>query len=174
MKFIRILQLILVLVTLTIQRKDAIFLDEDHYPGTIPLGDRGDLFYWLFKSRTDPNTDPLVFWLTGGPGCASEVALFTENGPFTVDPVTLELITNPYSWNNNSNIVFIDQPRGTGFSTVKDFKYVITENQVAKDFYEFLVKFLEIYPEYKGRDLFITGESYAGHYIPRISSYIVK
>jgi cathepsin A (carboxypeptidase C) len=73
------------------------------------------MFYWLFKSRGNPDTDPLVLWLTGGPGCASEVALFYENGPYTINP-DLSLKSNPFSWNNVSNLLFVDQPIGTGFS----------------------------------------------------------
>lgn len=34
--------------------------------------------------------------------------------------------------------------------------------------------FLEQNPEFVGRDFFITGESYAGHYVPAISYYLVK
>lgn len=41
-----------------------------------------DIFYWLLNSRQDPNSDPLVIWLTGGPGCSSEVGIFYENGPW--------------------------------------------------------------------------------------------
>lgn len=43
-------------------------------------------FYWFFESRSAPATDPVVLWMTGGPGCSSEVALFGENGPCTVRP----------------------------------------------------------------------------------------
>jgi len=32
-----------------------------------------------------------------------------------------------------------------------------------------MIKFLEKYPQLKGKDFFITGESYAGHYIPAIT-----
>lgn len=51
--------------------------------GIVPVDRIDDIFYWIFQSRRDTAaTDPLVLWLTGGPGCASEVALFYENGPY--------------------------------------------------------------------------------------------
>ena len=49
---------------------------------------------------------------------------------------------------------------------------------IAEDFFKFMLKFVEKYPEFKGcfftlgRPLFVTGESYAGHYIPAIAAYI--
>jgi len=70
------------------------------------------MFYWHFESRSDPSTDPLVIWLSGGPGSSSLVNLFLENGPFSIlDDLTL--IKNIYSWNNKANLVFVDQPLGT-------------------------------------------------------------
>jgi len=54
-------------------------------------------------------------WLSGGPGCSSELALFFENGPFGLND-DLSLKFNPYSWNNVSNLLFVDNPIGTGFS----------------------------------------------------------
>jgi carboxypeptidase C (cathepsin A) len=56
----------------------------------------GNLFYWLFESRGDPQKDPLVVWLTGGPGCSSILALFTENGPFLMNNKTKEPAYNPF------------------------------------------------------------------------------
>ena len=149
-----------------------IFLNEDHYPGFINVTDQGDdLFYWLFKSRNDKANDPLVFWLTGGPGCSSALAVFTENGPFTVGNDS-NLIHNAYSWNEQANLVFVDQPVGTGFSKGSILDYATSEEVIASDFYVFLKGFLERFPEYIRRPIFITGESYAGHYIPAISAYI--
>jgi len=43
---------------------------------------------------------------------------------------------------------------------------------ISVDFYNFLTNFYAKYPEYKGLDLYITGESFAGHYIPAIANYL--
>jgi len=83
---------------------------------------KNDMFYWLFDSRASPSEDPLVVWLTGGPGCASEIALFNENGPYKFPSdmtATSPLSSNQYSWNNSANLLYVDQPIGTGFSKAK-------------------------------------------------------
>ena len=134
--------------------------------------DPNQMFYWWFPSRSSRENDPLVQWLTGGPGCSSELALFVENGPFKINPNTLELETNKFSWNNEANLQYVDQPLGTGFSSVDTKNYVEDEETVAKDMFEFLTKFIEQFPEFKGRDFYIAGESYAGHYVPHISDYL--
>lgn len=149
---------------------DSIFPDDDWNSGFIPVNDSGDdLFYILFKSRRNASTDPLTFWLTGGPGCSSEIALFFENGPYTLND-DLSVKNNAYSWNARSNIIFIDQPIGTGYSHASVVDYVVNEDQVAADFLIFLNGFYAKHPEFKGRELYITGESYAGHYIPAIGA----
>lgn len=66
------------------------------------------MFYWLIYSARSPSTDPLAVWLTGGPGCSSELALFFENGPWIINPQTLTLTKNPYSWHNFANILYVD------------------------------------------------------------------
>lgn len=151
------------------------FLNETLTSGFLPNSHGDDLFYILLDSRHKPKTDPLVVWLTGGPGCSGEIAIFTENGPFTINHTNednLTLLTNPYSWNNQANLLYLDQPAGTGFSNVST--YDSNEDMVAEDFYAFFVNFLDKYPQFKGRDLFLTGESYAGHYIPVIASYMLN
>lgn len=133
---------------------------------------KDDLFYWLFQSKQSPSTDPLVMWLTGGPGCASEVALFYENGPYQFNPDG-SLKQNPFSWNNISNLLYVDQPIGTGFSHGGVFD-VRNEDQVAQDLANLLTGFLEQNPEFVGRDFYITGESYAGHYVPAVTYHLLN
>jgi len=111
--------------------------------------------------------------LTGGPGCSSLLALMAENGPYHVlNNLSLEI--NPYSWNTKANIMWIDQPSGTGYSYDESGKVdgVYTENVVADDLYEFLQLFFAQYPKYNSLDFYVTGESYAGHYVPHVSRRI--
>jgi serine carboxypeptidase-like clade 4 len=132
------------------------------------------LFYWMFESRSNPSKDPLILWLTGGPGCSSMLALFMENGPYKIQK-DLSLKINPFSWNSFANIIFIDQPVGTGFSYADNpLDYVIDEAQVAQDLYVFLQNFFHLYPKYAGLDFYILGESYAGHYVPALSYRILQ
>jgi len=135
--------------------------------------ENANLFYWGFESQGNPATDPIVLWLTGGPGCSSELALFFENGPFKINPSTLQLIPNPFSWNNNATVVYVDQPAGTGFSYANRY-YIGNETQVANEMYTFLQGFFVQYPQYTKLDFFITGESFAGHYIPAITAKIIR
>lgn len=135
------------------------------------------LFYWYFPSQGDAANDPLVLWLTGGPGCSSEIALFEELGPYKVvhnDDGGPKLERAKYSWSTHTNLLFVDQPVGTGYSysdaptdTVHD------EKMVAEDMYTFLREFVQRYPELNGRPFYITGESYGGHYVPAIAHRIV-
>jgi serine carboxypeptidase-like clade 4 len=86
-----------------------------------------------------------------------------------------ELHPNPYSWNNNANLLYVDQPGGTGFSTVQNnLGYVTSEDQVSADMQVFLQKFFQQYPQYKGLPFYITGESYGGHYVPAIAAGVVR
>ena len=144
--------------------------DDQWKTGFVTVDDyNDDIFYWVFQSRNVPSTDPLVLWLTGGPGCASEVALFFENGPYQFTSSTDSTIkSNPYSWNTSANLLYVDQPIGTGYS--KGGRHdARNETEVAQDMAVMLKGFLEQNPEYEGRDFFITGESYAGHYVPAIA-----
>ena len=131
------------------------------------------MFYTLFKSRTNASTDPLVIYLTGGPGRWSQFAIFYENGPFKItEDITLE--KNQYSWNEVANMLYVDQPLGTGFSyTNRPWDYARSEEMVAEYFYKFITKFYQSHPEFENRPLYIMGESYAGHFIPSITKYII-
>jgi len=129
-------------------------------------------FYWFFESRSAPATDPVVMWMTGGPGCSSEVALFGENGPCSVTPDGSGTIPNQYSWNAKANVLYVDQPTGTGFSYGTGLDH--DEKGVAADMYSFLQMFFKAHAKYAGLDFFVVGESYAGHYVPAVTHEVWK
>ncbi|XP_031102353.1 serine carboxypeptidase-like [Ipomoea triloba] len=132
------------------------------------------MFYFFFESRRGKKDDPVVIWLTGGPGCSSELALFYENGPFQIAN-NLSLVWNKYGWDKVSNLLYVDQPIGTGFSYSSDKRDIRhNEEGVSNDLYDFLQAFFTKHPEYAKNDFFITGESYAGHYIPAFAARIHK
>lgn len=80
------------------------------------MNDNDKVFYWYFPCTDKKLKAPIVFWLSGGPGCSSELSVFFENGPFKIIHGTQKLRLNPYSWNKLSDLVFVDFPGGTGFS----------------------------------------------------------
>mmetsp|Transcript_64360 Transcript_64360/g.104107 ORF Transcript_64360/g.104107 Transcript_64360/m.104107 type:complete len:489 (-) Transcript_64360:212-1678(-) len=125
-------------------------------------------FFWFFESRSDPANDPTVMWLTGGPGCSSMTGMLFENGPCKVSPDGETTHLNPYSWTTKANVMWVDQPPGTGFSKGT---WDHDENGVAEDMYQFLQTLFKAMPHYNTK-FFVTGESYAGHYIPAVTHRI--
>ncbi|EQC35172.1 hypothetical protein SDRG_07403 [Saprolegnia diclina VS20] len=135
--------------------------------GYIALPNKKDdhYFYWFFESRRNPEKDPLILWLTGGPGCSSMLALLYENGPCVVTK-DLKTQLNPLSWNNIANVIWLDQPTGVGFSYGDKDDYDMNENQVGENIWFFLQGWLAANPRFHGRDFYIFGESYGGHFVP--------
>uniref|UniRef100_A0A1I7TJ55 Carboxypeptidase n=1 Tax=Caenorhabditis tropicalis TaxID=1561998 RepID=A0A1I7TJ55_9PELO len=134
------------------------------------------LHYWFVESQGNPTSDPLVLWLTGGPGCSGLMAMLTELGPFHPNPDGKTLFENVYSWNKAANIIFLESPRGVGFS-VQDPSLnndtIWDDQRTATDTYLALKDFLTVYPEYINRPFFVTGESYGGVYVPTITSLLI-
>ena len=165
-------------VTTTIHTNEPSLCDPyvQQYSGYLNSGGKNgtnnSYFYWFFESRNDPSNAPLTMWLQGGPGCSSQIALLNENGPCEVingGKSKNDTALNPYSWNSHSNVIFVDQPPGTGFSTGS---LVTSLDEVSKDMFVFLQHFMLRYPQYFNNGFFIAGESYAGHYIPNIVHFI--
>ncbi|XP_047337842.1 serine carboxypeptidase 1-like [Impatiens glandulifera] len=133
------------------------------------------LFYYFAEAVQSPSQKPLVLWLNGGPGCSSfGYGAMGENGPFGVNPDGKTLFNRPYSWNNVANILYLESPTSVGFSysnDTTDYKDLGDKNS-ARDAYAFLLKWLERFPEYKDRDFYMAGESYAGVYIPELADLI--
>ncbi|KAM1134060.1 hypothetical protein ACFX19_043942 [Malus domestica] len=150
----------------------------DQYAGYVTVDQKAGraLFYYFVESPQDSSTKPLVLWLNGGPGCSSfGYGAMEELGPFRVNNDRKTLFRNDYAWNNVANVIFLESPAGVGFSysnTTSDYGDV-GDKRTAEDSYKFLVNWLERFPQYKTRDFFITGESYAGHYVPQLASTIL-
>ncbi|XP_039772646.1 serine carboxypeptidase-like 45 isoform X2 [Panicum virgatum] len=147
------------------------------YAGYVPVDDAGkrSLFYYFAEAEADPAAKPLVLWLNGGPGCSSVgVGAFSENGPFR--PSGNVLVRNEYSWNKEANMLYLESPAGVGFSYSTDpsFYQGVGDSITARDNLKFLQGWFAKFPQYKGRDLYITGESYAGHYVPQLAQRVVE
>eukprot|EP00193_Tetraselmis_chui_P018622 CAMPEP_0177770264 /NCGR_PEP_ID=MMETSP0491_2-20121128/10822_1 /TAXON_ID=63592 /ORGANISM="Tetraselmis chuii, Strain PLY429" /LENGTH=498 /DNA_ID=CAMNT_0019287447 /DNA_START=178 /DNA_END=1674 /DNA_ORIENTATION=+ len=127
------------------------------------------MFFFLFQSRSMKDDDPVVLWMTGGPGCSSELAVLVENGPWHVNH-NMTLSETPYGWDVANTMIFVDQPINTGFSySEADEDRVYDEVKVSRDMLDFLQELFKAHPELEGRDFYVTGESYAGHYVPAVS-----
>ncbi|CAN0887511.1 Serine carboxypeptidase-like 46 [Linum grandiflorum] len=114
--------------------------------------------------------------VVSGPGCSSVGAgAFSEHGPFQPNAAGV-LVNNDYSWNKEANMLYLESPAGVGFSYSANtsFYNLVNDTITAKDNLVFLQQWLLKFPEYKTRDLFITGESYAGHYVPQLAQLIVQ
>lgn len=128
-------------------------------------------FFWFFESRNDPENDPVILWLNGGPGCSSMTGLLFELGPsFIKKDHGMEY--NDFAWNSNASVIFLDQPVNVGFSYSS--KPVSTTKAAGEDVLALLELFFEQFPEYAKNDFHIAGESYAGHYIPSFARTIVE
>ncbi|XP_030744973.1 venom serine carboxypeptidase-like [Sitophilus oryzae] len=129
-----------------------------------------NMFFWYFPAVTDSAHAPVVLWLQGGPGASSLIGLFAENGPFSVKNKH-GLRLRKYSWTENHNVLYIDNPVGTGFSFTNG-GYAKTETKVGEDLYTALIQFFTLFPELQKNEFFVTGESYAGKYVPAVS-YVI-
>lgn len=142
------------------------------YTGYLDIEDEEKhFFFWTFESRNDPTNDPVILWLTGGPGCSSSMGLFFELGPSSIDK-DIKPVFNPYSWNNNATVIFLDQPANTGYSYTE--KPVSDTVAAGKDVYAFLELFFKQFPQYAKLDFHIAAESYGGHYAPVYASEILS
>ncbi|KAI0083180.1 Alpha/Beta hydrolase protein [Irpex rosettiformis] len=153
------------------------------FAGNIPVGrpnqPNDTLFFWAFEreegSLTRSSSDnkkemeePWGVWLQGGPGSSSLLGLLFENGPLHVSE-NYSLFANKFGWNTLADYVWVDQPVGVGFGTVEAGGFAPDEDQVGIDFFGFLANLVKVFPSLKTRPLYITGESYAGTYIPYIA-----
>ena len=170
--------------------------------GYVPNGgpDRGggQLFYAYYEKRNGSSSnpdDPIFLWLEGGPGCASTFGALYINGP---DRVLVsrgaegggprrrramgKLRNNAHAWNALGGVLYVDQPVGTGLSVPGregegGGPIPQTEVEVAADLYFGLCELFGAggpLEALASRPLFVTGESYAGKFVPSIAHYILQ
>jgi len=132
-----------------------------------------NLFYWFVESQNNPSTDPVVLWMNGGPGCSSLAGFMSEHSPFTLQTDGKTLKTNPFSWNRVANVIYLESPVGVGYSYSDNPKIdynQFNDDKTANDVYHALVSFFAKFPQYRSNEFYVSGESYAGHYVP-VSTY---
>ncbi|KAL1449290.1 hypothetical protein WDU94_000497 [Cyamophila willieti] len=130
------------------------------------------LFFWFFPAEVNAASAPVLVWLQGGPGASSMFGVFQEHGPFFLSKnngyVSLE--KRKTHWTHNHNVIYIDNPVGTGFSYAQHPDlYSRNEVQIGNNLYVALKQFFKVFPEYQKNDFYVTGESYAGKYVPALA-----
>ncbi|KAF6165657.1 hypothetical protein GIB67_011759 [Kingdonia uniflora] len=139
----------------------------NQYSGYVTVDEKKQraLFYYFVEAEIDPVSKPLVIWLNGGPGCSSlGVGAFSE----------MDLLDQVRCF--EANMLYLETPIGVGFSYSADSSsYMSVDDKItARDNLVFLARWFIKFPQYKHRELFITGESYAGHYIPQLAELMIK
>ena len=126
------------------------------------------------ESQNDPETDPLILWLNGGPGCSSMTGFLYEHGPYIFPLESVNLTQNIYSWNTNASVIYLDAPAGVGFSVAGDqANYSTNDTITAHDNLQALLQWYQKFEEYSENDLYIIGESYAGIYVPTLAMNVL-
>jgi len=150
-------------------------LEIESYSGFFTVNEtyKSNMFFWYFAAKENPETAPLLIWLQGRPGGSSLFGLFFENGPYSLDK-QFRLVPRNVSWTNEHHVLYFDNPVGTGFSftTNVDEGYCSDETCVGLDLYLALVQFFELFPDLRQNPLVVTGESYAGKYVPALAHTI--
>ncbi|KAF2713762.1 peptidase S10, serine carboxypeptidase [Pleomassaria siparia CBS 279.74] len=161
----------------------------DDYSGYISLDEHTNMFFWFFEAREKPSEKPLTLWLNGGPGSDSMIGLFQELGPCNITE-DLKSQWNPYAWNEESNMLFLSQPIGVGFSyettrTNANGRYSLvnstttnTSHAAAVGAWHILQTFLDLSPQLdpdiSNFTFNLWTESYGGHYGPAFYNYFYK
>lgn len=148
----------------------------NQFSGYLTVDGTKQMHYWFVESMNNPAEAPVAFWTNGGPGCSGLLGFLTEQGPFHPNK-DMSLSLNEYAWNQVANMVFIESPCGVGFSystaedTTEDYK--MDDQETAEDNYALIQAFMTRFPEYNKNSLYISSESYGGHYMPTLAKEIV-
>jgi carboxypeptidase C (cathepsin A) len=146
------------------------------YSGMLDTEDAARRLHYVFAlSQNDPVNSPVVLWLNGGPGCSSLLGFIQEHGPVIIPDYTSNLEVNKYSWNQYANMIYLESPAGVGFSTNTNKDDIKWDDQKSgKDNRKAILNFFVKFPEFKKNDFYISGESYAGVYVPMLAFLLLN
>jgi len=149
--------------------------DFRQFSGYLPITSSKNIFYWYVEAVDTPESAPLVFWTNGGPGCSGLFGFLAEHGPFRPLEDGQTLVRNPYSWNRVANMLYVEQPVTVGFSYSSEQvdKAAFGDDQSALDNFRVIQSFLSRYPHLRSHELYLSGESYGGHYLPSLARFIL-
>lgn len=146
------------------------------YSGMLNNTDNTKSIHYMFTTAINKTAQtPLVIWMNGGPGCSSLEGFFSEVGNYLFVGANANINSelNPHAWGQIANMLYLEAPVNVGFSTgPADYKY--DDVNTANDQYDALIKFLGGFGEMVSRDVYLTGESYAGVYIPNLAAKILE
>ena len=144
------------------------------HAGHLPINPEhhGALFFWHFAKKYTADRSRTVIWLNGGPGCSSLIGAWMEIGPFRFQNQNT-MVENNGSWHLFTNLLFVDQPVGTGFSYIDKDSFIHELDEMANQFLSFLDRYVEIFPELLQDDIYLAGESFAGQHIPYVAQAIL-
>ncbi|EOD27293.1 hypothetical protein EMIHUDRAFT_73387 [Emiliania huxleyi CCMP1516] len=161
-------------------------LPSRQFSGYLSVGEHKKLHYWLVEAEARPESAPLVLWLNGGPGCSSLDGFIYEHGPFRTSPEDpTKLIRFEHAWSKVANMLYLEAPAGTHAHAALHLKgssveiarpcsdYRTDDDQTAADSASALQAFFEAFPRFRSASMFITGESYAGVYVPTLAEAVL-
>ena len=149
---------------------DAPAFATDTYSGYLKASKTKKLHYVFTESMDAPETDPIIIWFNGGPGCSSMLGMMQELGPIVVDDGEDYFKTNPHPWNERANVLFLESPAGVGWSTAGTKQDLSTNDMVqSQDAIAALRQFFKKFPEKLSNGLYVSGESYGGIYVPYLA-----
>eukprot|EP00301_Raphidiophrys_heterophryoidea_P007010 c12769_g1_i1.p1 GENE.c12769_g1_i1~~c12769_g1_i1.p1 ORF type:complete len:549 (+),score=114.78 c12769_g1_i1:1347-2993(+) len=165
------------------------------YSGFVDSDEQGWMHthYVFVESENDPKHDPVVLWFNGGPGASSLFGFFIELGPFILSGASLQtaeynstgvpsVFYNPNTWSKVSNILIVNSPPPVGFSYCDTFGPSgngtscgdWNDTRTAQSNHVFLINWMKAFPEFQSNPVFVTGESYAGVYVPTLVREIIN
>ncbi|KAJ1699641.1 hypothetical protein LUZ63_008153 [Rhynchospora breviuscula] len=143
--------------------------------GYVQVRPKAHMFWWHYRSpkRVDsgPTPWPTVLWLQGGPG-ASGVGIgnFEEIGPLDYN-----LKPRNSTWLQFADLLFVDNPVGTGYSFVENTSLLVTtDEEASSDLTELLKQLYNKNPEMQKSPLYIFAESYGGKYAVTLGLSVVR